>query len=183
MAKKKEQLLHFIESYRNLPELWDIECPSYSNRIKKAAAYDILIENLKPLESDANRESVVKKINNLRSTFQKKLKKVNDSKRSGMGSDDIYVPSLWYFNDLMFLVDKETPASSESTFNKADNDKEDLVSALFCSVIIIFLNFNLIYSSFTFKHWLFNITKITTKITHRCQAAEKICLKLSVFSL
>lgn len=40
MAKNKEQLLNFIEAYRNLPELWDIESPSYSNRIKKAVAYD-----------------------------------------------------------------------------------------------------------------------------------------------
>ncbi|KAL4104010.1 hypothetical protein QTP88_019323 [Uroleucon formosanum] len=133
MAKKKEQLLHFIDAYRSLPELWDIECPSYSNRVKKAAAYDILIEKLKPLEPDAVRDSVVKKINNLRSTFRKELKKVNDSKRSGAGSDDVYVPSLWYFNELMFLVDQETPDTSESTFavdNAVDNEnsQESMVS-------------------------------------------------------
>lgn len=61
---------------------------------KKAAAYDILIENRKPFEPEAVRESIVKKNNNLRSTFRKELKKVNDSKRSGAGIDDVYVPSL-----------------------------------------------------------------------------------------
>jgi CO dehydrogenase/acetyl-CoA synthase gamma subunit (corrinoid Fe-S protein) len=122
--KKREQLLYFIDAYRSLPELWDIECPSYSNRIKKAAAYNVLIEKLKPLEPDAVRDSV-KKINNLRSTFRKELKKVNDSKRSSAGSDDVYVPSLWYFNELMFLVDQETPDTSELTFavdNAVDNE-------------------------------------------------------------
>jgi hypothetical protein len=61
--KKKEALLAFIESYRSPPELWDLEHPQYSNRVKKAAAYDCLIEKLKVIEPDASRESVVKKIN------------------------------------------------------------------------------------------------------------------------
>jgi hypothetical protein len=64
--------------------------------VKKAAAYGCLIEKLKVIEPDASRESVVKKNNNLRSTFRKELKKVNDSKRSGASGDDVYAPSLWF---------------------------------------------------------------------------------------
>jgi hypothetical protein len=112
---KREATLAFIEAYRSLPELWDTENRHYSNRVKKAAAYDNLIEKLKVLEPDASRESVVKKINNLRSTFRKELKKVNDSKRSGTSADDLYVPSLWYYNELLFLVGQETPDKSLST--------------------------------------------------------------------
>jgi len=123
-ATKKEALLAFIESYRSLPELWDLEHPQYSNRVKKAAAYDCLIEKLKVIEPDASRESVVKKINNLRSTFRKELKKVNDSKRSGASGDDVYAPSLWYFNELMFLVDQETPDQSVSTLHQGDEDDD-----------------------------------------------------------
>ncbi|KAG8225045.1 hypothetical protein J437_LFUL000023 [Ladona fulva] len=90
---KKDSLLAFIDAYRSLPELWDTTCVSYSNRVKKAAAYDVLIEKLKPLEHDATRDSVVKKINNLRSVFRKELKKVNESKKSGASANDVYVPS------------------------------------------------------------------------------------------
>jgi hypothetical protein len=50
-ATKKEALLAFIESYRSLPELWDLEHPQYSNRVKKAAAYDCVIEKLKVITS------------------------------------------------------------------------------------------------------------------------------------
>ncbi|KAG8238136.1 hypothetical protein J437_LFUL017297 [Ladona fulva] len=96
----------FIDAYRSLPELWDSTCVSYSNHVKKAAAYDVLIEKLKPLEHDATRDSVVKKINNLRSVFRKELKKinnlrsvfrkelkkVNESKKSGASANDVYVP-------------------------------------------------------------------------------------------
>ncbi|XP_023703298.1 uncharacterized protein LOC111862274 [Cryptotermes secundus] len=120
-VSKKDSLLAFIDGYRSLPELWDTACVSYSNRVKKAAAYDILIEKLKPLEPNATRDSVVKKINNLRSVFRKELKKVNESKKSGASANDVYVPSLWYFGELMFLVDQETPDDSIST-NELGND-------------------------------------------------------------
>ncbi|PNF27251.1 hypothetical protein B7P43_G05318, partial [Cryptotermes secundus] len=86
---KKDSLLAFIDGYQSLPELWDTACVSYSNRVKKAAAYDVLIEKLKPLEPDATRDSVVKKINNLRSVFRKELKKVNESKKSGASANDV----------------------------------------------------------------------------------------------
>jgi len=112
---KREATLAFIEAYRSLPELWDTENRHYSNRVKKAVAYDNLIEKLKVLEPDASRESVVKKINNLRSTFRKELKKVNDSKQSGTSADNLYIPSLWYYNELLFLVDQETADKSLST--------------------------------------------------------------------
>ena len=72
---KREATLAFIEAYTSLPVLWDTENRHYSNRVKKAAAYDNLIEKLKMLEPNASRESVVKKINNLCSTFRKELKK------------------------------------------------------------------------------------------------------------
>jgi hypothetical protein len=37
------------------------------------------------------------------------MKMVCVSKRSGCGSDDIYTLSLWYYDQLLFLVDKEIP--------------------------------------------------------------------------
>ena len=112
---KREATLAFTEAYRLLPELWDTENRHYSDRVKKAAAYDTLIEKLKVLEPDASQESVVKKINNLRSTFRKEVKKMNDSTHSGTSADDdLYFPSLWYY-ELLFLVDQETPDKSLST--------------------------------------------------------------------
>jgi hypothetical protein len=50
---KREATLAFIEAYRSLSELWDTENRHYSNRVKKAAAYDCLIEKLEVFEPDA----------------------------------------------------------------------------------------------------------------------------------
>jgi hypothetical protein len=145
---KREATLAFIEVYRSLPELWDTENRNYSNRVKKAAAYDTLIEKLKVLEPDASRESVVKKINNLRSAFRKELKKVNDSKRSGTSADDLYVPSLWYYNELLFLVDQETPDKSSSTLGGLPvEEDEDQNNQCIVSVnqLSLFTNEPLVY--------------------------------------
>lgn len=39
----------------------------------------------------------------LRDYRKKNLKKVKDSRKSGAGTDDIYTPSVWWFDLLAFL--------------------------------------------------------------------------------
>ncbi|PNF13895.1 hypothetical protein B7P43_G10662 [Cryptotermes secundus] len=73
----------------------------------KENAYLALTEKLKTVDPHANKETVLEKINNLRSSFRKERKKVLMAKKSGMSSEDLYVPKLWYYKDLLFLVDEE----------------------------------------------------------------------------
>jgi len=40
---KREATIALIEAYRSLPELWDTESRHYSNRVKKAVAYDTTV--------------------------------------------------------------------------------------------------------------------------------------------
>jgi len=63
-----------------------------------------------------------KKINTLRSNFRKELKKINDSKRSGAGADDVYEPSSWVFEELTFLTNLEKPVESYSSINEETNN-------------------------------------------------------------
>jgi len=62
-----------------------------------------------------------KKINTLRSTYRRELKKVLASKKSGAGVEDIYVPSVWHFEDLGFLFDHEIQISGMSTIDDEDD--------------------------------------------------------------
>ncbi|KAK3880948.1 hypothetical protein Pcinc_014598 [Petrolisthes cinctipes] len=55
---------------------------------------------------------VAKKMNNLRSAFRKEHKKDISSLRSGASADDVYQPSVWYYEQLLFLQDQETPRQS-----------------------------------------------------------------------
>ncbi|XP_077350065.1 uncharacterized protein LOC143998265 [Lithobates pipiens] len=58
---------------------------------------------------------VTKKIANLRTVFKKELNKIRASQKSGAGTDDIYVPRLWYYESLQFLTEEIDSRSSIST--------------------------------------------------------------------
>ncbi|KAJ8911104.1 hypothetical protein NQ315_003366 [Exocentrus adspersus] len=123
-TKEKEFMIEFIELYKSFPCLWKIKSKEYSDRNAKSQAYDILVEKMQTVDKFANRETVVKKINSMRTTYRKEFKKVLDSERSGAGVDDIYVPHLWYYELLKFLQDQET---SRRTLSNMDEEDESQV--------------------------------------------------------
>ena len=102
----KESVLEFIRAYRATECLWNTECKEYHNKYLKDKAYDKLVQVCKKFYPQTNRDTVTRKINNLRSSFRRELKK---RELSGAGSNEVYEPKLWYFDDLAFLSDLETP--------------------------------------------------------------------------
>ncbi|XP_046402172.1 uncharacterized protein LOC124168102 [Ischnura elegans] len=90
----------------------------------REAAYQDLLNFMKKIDPQATKDSVVKKINNLRSSYRKELKKIKCSQKSGMGTEDAYVPKLWYFNELNFLRDQEE--AMEGVSNLDGSDQEEL---------------------------------------------------------
>ena len=107
--------LECIEVYRSLPALWKVKSDDYSNRLKKDAAYSILIKKFQEKYPQYTREDVKRKINSYRTNYRKELKKVLDSQKSGAGSGMVYEPTLWFFDALAFINDQEVPAQSRST--------------------------------------------------------------------
>lgn len=87
--------------------MWKIKSEVYKNRNKKNAAYDKMVEKMKEIEPKADRAMVRTKINILRTSYRRELKKVKSSIRSGAGTDVIYKPNLWYYNKLDFLRDQD----------------------------------------------------------------------------
>lgn len=67
----RELLEDFIEAYRNEPCLWQTKSKEYHDRTKKDAAYKRLLGIYKSIDAKATRDTVVKKINNLRSSYKK----------------------------------------------------------------------------------------------------------------
>jgi hypothetical protein len=59
---------------------------------------------------------------------QAKKKNVRESKKSEAGADDIYHPNLWYFSDLLFLKDQETPWRSVSNVDSIHDDKGKVIN-------------------------------------------------------
>ncbi|XP_055625146.1 uncharacterized protein LOC129777318 [Toxorhynchites rutilus septentrionalis] len=112
----RQFILEFIEVYRSLPALWDIKCKDYTNRLKKIEQYDVLIEKYRENAPDADKQDVIKKINSLRTNFRKELKRIRDAEKSGAGAEEVE-PTLWYFEQMRFLQNQETPTASISSMN------------------------------------------------------------------
>ncbi|XP_044739878.1 uncharacterized protein LOC123301208 [Chrysoperla carnea] len=116
MSKKSndpEFIKAFIELYKLNPCLWQIKHSCYTNKVVKQDAYAKLVKLYRAVEPNATIDTVKQKINNLRSSFRKELRKVRKNKPGA-----IYNPSLWYFNLLLFTADQEE-------FNKQDSNSND----------------------------------------------------------
>lgn len=133
-----EFTIEFIELYRSLPCLYDVKNKKYLNKPLKTAAYNELVEKLKTIDVAATKDTVVKKINNMRSSYRKELKKMKESKRSG-SSGDMYETSLWYFHNLDFLYEHEIPRNSKSNIiQDVDSNVSDIdgVSSYFHKIFL-----------------------------------------------
>lgn len=113
----KQFLIEFIEVYRKFPCLWKIKSEEYRNKNKRNQAYEELLKKMKENDSNATIQTVKNKIDALRGTFRKELKKIKDSQRSGAGEDEVYKPHLWYFDHLVFITDQETPREGISSLD------------------------------------------------------------------
>ncbi|PIO12960.1 hypothetical protein AB205_0063420, partial [Aquarana catesbeiana] len=104
----------FIDMFRELPCLWEINHPHYKNQTKRKAALDQLLEIVKQVIPTADITYLKILIGGLRSTYLRERKKVQDSQRSG-AADDIYVPRMWYYDRLHFLAGQTEPRPAISS--------------------------------------------------------------------
>lgn len=82
---------------------------------------DILISKFQEVNTEANEDFVKKKINNFRTSYKRERKLVQNSAKSGKGTDDIYKPKLWYFRLQSFLNDQDVPRKAVS--NLSDDEE------------------------------------------------------------
>jgi hypothetical protein len=67
----------------------------------------MLTDKLKEVEPNTTCHMVVKKLTTYEVPFEKSLKKVFQSNRSGAGEDEVYTPTLRYYEKLLLLTDRE----------------------------------------------------------------------------
>ncbi|KAG7163818.1 putative Alcohol dehydrogenase transcription factor Myb/SANT-like-containing protein 31 [Homarus americanus] len=60
---------------------------------------------------------VKRKIESLRNQHRRELRKMQEEKKSGAGTEDIYIPTLWCFDALHFLIDGDTIRQSVSNMD------------------------------------------------------------------
>ncbi|PIO11454.1 hypothetical protein AB205_0134460, partial [Aquarana catesbeiana] len=104
--KDPDFFCEFIDRYRDMRNLWEVKNPLYRNKPARKASLEKLLEFVKTRVPNADIEFVDKKMYSLVNTHRKKLQKVHKSMRSGAAAEDVYVPSLWYYNKMRFLEDQ-----------------------------------------------------------------------------
>ena len=95
-----------IELYRGHPELWKVKSKDNFSRNKKNAALIQIKNPLKKMKTDITVEEIKKKINSLRTCFNREIRLIETKKKSGAAADDIPEYSLWYYNDLFLIIDQ-----------------------------------------------------------------------------
>ncbi|CAG9822156.1 unnamed protein product [Phaedon cochleariae] len=122
----KDFMTEFIRVYREHTSLWKIKSKAYMNKNLKNVGITQLIEVCKQFQiMEADKNFVMKKIQSIRGSFRKELKKIEDSQRSGASADDIYQPTLWYFQLLQFTIDQETATDSISNMESSTSEVGD----------------------------------------------------------
>jgi hypothetical protein len=91
----RDLLEEFIRAYESQSCLWRSKSKDY-HKAKRDTAYDILLIKYRLIDANADKESVVKKINVFRTNYRIEKKRVEESHHSGSGTDEIYVLTLWY---------------------------------------------------------------------------------------
>ncbi|PIO11668.1 hypothetical protein AB205_0157380 [Aquarana catesbeiana] len=104
----------FIDMFRELSCLWEINHPHYRNQTKRKTALDQLLEIVKQVIPMADITYLKFLIDGLRSTYVREHQKVQNSQRSG-AADDIYVPRMWYYDRLHFLAGQTEPRPTLSS--------------------------------------------------------------------
>lgn len=93
-------LTEFIQLYRSFPCLWQVRYKGYKDRLLRNRAYDALVLKLREVNPVADKETVIRKINTLRTAFRREYKKVRSSYRMVKNPRLRYRSSLWYYDIL-----------------------------------------------------------------------------------
>ncbi|XP_078038570.1 uncharacterized protein LOC144470867 [Augochlora pura] len=106
-------LTEFIQLYRSFPCLWQVRYKGYKDRLLRNRAYDALVQKLREVNPVADKETVIRKINTLRTAFRREYKKVRSSQRMIKNPRMRYRSSLWYYDILKFVAEQNEGSSPE----------------------------------------------------------------------
>uniref|UniRef100_A0A182K1Y8 MADF domain-containing protein n=1 Tax=Anopheles christyi TaxID=43041 RepID=A0A182K1Y8_9DIPT len=118
----------FIELYKSFPCLWHRKSNEYEQQ--KQRAYDALVQKYREVDPQANKETVKRKINALRTGYRKQLRRLNRPSRAGT-SNSQRQPTWWYFQLFDFLDDypswlKQDGRQVDSTHVVSQESDEEL---------------------------------------------------------
>lgn len=91
---------------RDETAIWKTKSENYKNKMEKTRSWNNLPAKYQQTDKSAALETRKKKYiyNGLRSLYRRELQKVRKSEKSGANADDIYVPTLCYFDNMISKI-------------------------------------------------------------------------------
>lgn len=97
---KRSDTMKFINLLVKYPSLWKVKSPMYKNKILRLQSAEQIIEEL---GFDINISDIERKIACLRAQYRREKRLYATFIENGMVEE--YVPKLWCYHSLSFLVD------------------------------------------------------------------------------
>ncbi|XP_071575296.1 uncharacterized protein [Temnothorax nylanderi] len=115
----KEQTRMLVLLYQQHPCLYVQKSEDYHNRDKRLKALQTIAQQLLELSGCVVTVDVIKKkIAGLRTQYLEQINKIQKSKSSGAGADDVFKPTWWLFEELSFLAPHVASRKGESSVSK-----------------------------------------------------------------
>lgn len=134
----ERETVRFVELYEVEEILWNVRLNEYKNKDARLSALKRIVDNLNMPDVGVN--EVLKKINNIRSTYQQEKVKIKTSRGTGSATEDVYVSTLpWFDIAERFLSEaintRKTSSNLVSFINTISNVMSPLAVILNCSYL------------------------------------------------
>ena len=127
---------NLIDAYKEETCLFNVKSPNYHNKHARKEALERIVTTLKDTRPSTTAAEITSKMKSLRTSFVAELNKIRQSKKSGAGLEEMYKPTLWYFEKLHFLRDHVLPR--RGTCSAEVNLLPDSEDAVMVSKLTIF---------------------------------------------
>lgn len=129
-SAEREFVRLLISLYRDRPHLWNVTNAYYLDKNRRIHSLNRICDALKIYKPDYTVELLKKKINILRTNFNKERNKIEARRctESTAEADVKVPPNLWYYNELLFLVEqgKVSPTKTVSVSAVLEHPYESL---------------------------------------------------------
>ncbi|KAF5282485.1 hypothetical protein FQR65_LT14294 [Abscondita terminalis] len=115
MSWSREQVSCLIEAYEKHRCLYAVKSKEYKNKHSRTRALEDIQKLLVVIKPNVNVNDIKAKFHGLKTNFLTEYRKHQKSIRSGAGDDDIYIPTIWYYEKMHFLLEHCVVRASTDT--------------------------------------------------------------------
>ena len=136
-------IIKFLSIYEHYPLLWNVKDENYYNTKLKDEVFQRLSKELDENEllGGMDMKQLDTNIISIKDVYRQELHKIEKSKKSGCGAEEVYSPKLLWFHNASFLA--EVIGTRQSTSNLVSKNRHTinvyLKEMLSCTKFILFI--------------------------------------------